>query len=53
MNTDTTIEYRAADLEARAAYRDIWDHGFIGDSKPWRYAAAADAAAEALAAPAA
>ncbi|WP_167163097.1 hypothetical protein [Streptomyces sp. MBT27] len=48
---NTTIEYIAADLEARAAYRDIWDHGFIGDSKPWRYAAAADAVADALTEP--
>ncbi|WP_019982812.1 MULTISPECIES: hypothetical protein [unclassified Streptomyces] len=45
----THAEHVAAELEARAAYRDIWRHGFIGDSKPWRYATAAGALADSLA----
>jgi hypothetical protein len=43
MSPVTHAEHVAAELEATAAYRDIWRHGFIGDSKPWKYAAAADA----------
>lgn len=45
----THIEHVAAELEARAAYRDIWNHGYIGDSKPWRYATGAAALADSLA----
>ncbi|MEU7229000.1 hypothetical protein [Streptomyces chrestomyceticus] len=44
----THLEYLAADLEADAAFRDIWHHGYIGDSKPFRYAETADALAKRL-----
>ncbi|MGW1362952.1 hypothetical protein ACWCQP_36790 [Streptomyces chartreusis] len=45
----THAEYVAAELEARAALRDIWSHGYIGDSGPHRYAAAAGDLADSLA----
>ncbi|MET9778616.1 hypothetical protein ABZ023_30930 [Streptomyces sp. NPDC006367] len=45
----THAEHVAAELEACAAYRDVFNHGYIGDSKPHRYAAAAGNLADALA----
>ncbi|MFF9192591.1 hypothetical protein [Streptomyces rochei] len=32
----THAAYVAAEEAARAAYLDIWEHGYIGDSRPWR-----------------
>ncbi|MGW6792398.1 hypothetical protein [Streptomyces chartreusis] len=45
----THAEHAAAELEARAALRDIFSHGYIGDSGPHRYAAAAGNLADRLA----
>jgi hypothetical protein len=45
----THVEHVAAELEARAALRDVWNHGFIGKSGPHRYAAAAGNLADSLA----
>lgn len=45
----TYAEHVAAELEARAAIRDIWNHGFIGQSGPHRYASAAGNLADSLA----
>ncbi|MER7497080.1 hypothetical protein ABT033_31345 [Streptomyces pharetrae] len=45
----THAEHVAAELEARAALRDIWNHGYIGQSGPHRYAAAAGNLADSLA----
>lgn len=44
----THADHVAAELEASQAYRDIWHHGHIGDSKPWRYATAAADLADSL-----
>lgn len=45
----THAEHLAAELEARAALRDIWGHGYIKDSGPHRYPAAAGNLADSLA----
>ncbi|MFE1289704.1 hypothetical protein [Streptomyces sp. NPDC058751] len=45
----THAEHVAAELEARAALRDVWNHGFIGQSGPHRYATAAGSLADSLA----
>lgn len=45
----THAAYVAAEEAARAAYRAIWEHGYIGDSRPWRRYNEAAALADSLA----